>query len=306
MIRARNTAATLALISLRSASVVAQPSASPPLFEAPTRADIIGRVLVPVTVNGQGPFQFVLDTGANRTVLTPRLVSKLGLEITPHDKVTMSGVTGSASVPTVLVSKLQVGEVALERERLPVADSLSLDTDGTLGVDALGGTRVRVDFVNRRVQIRLTHHGGLLDGLTRIPGQCRFRRLLMIQASVGRIPVAAVIDTGSQYTLANPALRTRLGFRPQKEGVRPTEVIGETLARQPGERLPVPVIRMGPVQTLSPNVVFGDFYVFKLWKLDTEPAVVVGMDLLGTLDTLLIDYERCEMQIRTRGEGLRD
>jgi aspartyl protease len=275
-----------------------------PLFEADARADRIGRVLVPVLVNGHGPFQFVLDTGANRTVLTPRLVDTLGLEIAAKDHVTLSGVTGSASVPTVLVDHLKVGDVELKRERLPVADSLSEDTQGILGVDALAGTRIVIDFVRSRIQIRKARHEGLMDGLTRVPAECRFRRLLMIKASVGRIPVSAVIDTGSQYTLGNAALREKLGLPSQRAASKLTDVIGETLARQVGERRLVPVLRMGSaVQVARPAVIFGDFHVFKLWRLESQPAVVVGMDMIGTLGTLLIDYQRCEIQVRTRVAG---
>ena len=40
--------------------------------------------------------------------------------------------------------------------------------------------------------------------------------------------------------------------------------------------------------------------MFKLWDLDKEPTVVVGMDLMGALDTLVIDYARHEIQFRPR------
>ncbi len=294
-------AATLALISMRGFLACAEESPAPALFESEARADRIGRILVPVTVNRQGPYQFVLDTGANRTVLTPRLVAELGLETAPADHVTLSGVTGSASVPTVAIEQVKAGDVELNRQQLPVADSLSEDTHGTLGIDALRDTRVLVDFVNGRIQIRRAHREGLRDGLTRIPAQCRFKRLLMVKASVGRIPVRAVIDTGSQYTLANSALRAKLGLPAGMAASRMTDVIGETLARQRGERRAVPVLRMGGVQVVNPSFIFGDFHVFKLWRLEHEPAIVVGMDMLGTLDTLLIDYQRCELQVGTRG-----
>ncbi len=48
---------------------------------------------------------------------------------------------------------------------------------------------------------------------------------------------------------------------------------------------------------------FADLYIFKQWKLTTEPAIMIGMDALGTLDTLIIDYRRKELQIRTQEPG---
>lgn len=274
----------------------------PPLFDARARTDRIGRLLVPVTINGQGPFRFVLDTGANRSVLTPQLAEHLGLTTSTTNRLTMSGVTGSASVPTVDVDRLKVGEVELRNVQLPVASSLSEDTSGTLGVDALPNTRVLLDFESGRIQIRKAHRENLMDGFSRIPGQCRFLRLLIVRASVGRVPVRAVVDTGSQFTLGNLALRARLGFPEKWDPVRTTDVIGETLERQKGERRPVPVVRVGTLQSPTPSFIFGDFYVFKLWRLEAEPAIVMGMDMLGSLDKLVIDYQRCEVHVRPRGE----
>ncbi len=278
-----------------------EPTPPPLLFDARVRTDRIGRLLIPVTINGQGPFRFVLDTGANRSVLTPRLVEHLGLQVSNDNRLIMSGVTGTASVATVAVEQLKVGEVELRNVQLPVAASLSDDTSGTLGVDALPDSRVLLDFDTGRIQIRKAHHEVLPDGFSRIAGQCRFMRLLIIRASVGRIPVRAVVDTGSQFTLGNLALRTKLGFPDKLDPARTTDVIGETLARQQGERRPVPVVRVGTLQSPSPTLIFGDFYVFKLWHLETQPAIVIGMDMLGSVEQLVIDYQRCEVRVRPRG-----
>jgi len=59
---------------------------------------------------------------------------------------------------------------------------------------------------------------------------------------------------------------------------------------------------MGSLQQVNPQVVFGDFHVFKLWHLEEQPAIVVGMDLLGSLQSMLIDYQRCEFQVRARNQ----
>ena len=288
-------------MSLRWLPASAQEPTPPLLFDAQTRTDRIGRLLVPVTINGQGPFRFVLDTGANRSVLTPQLAAHLGLPVSKANRLIMTGVTGSASVPTVAVEQLKVGDVELHQVQLPVAAGLSEDVSGTLGVDALPDSRVLLDFANRRIQIRKAHRESLMDGFSRIRGQCRFERLLIVRATVGRVPVRAVVDTGSQFTLGNFALRTKLGFPEKLDPVKTTDVIGETLERQKGERRLVPVVRVGTLQSATPSFIFGDFHVFKLWGLEKEPAIVMGMDMLGSLDTIIIDYQRCEMRVRPSG-----
>src|SRR5689334_3897618 len=184
----RGWSAVIALLMfLRWLPALAEEPAPPPplLFDSRTRTDLIGRLLVPVVINGKGPFRFVLDTGANRSVLTPQLAEHLGLPVSTNTRLTMTGVTGSASVPTVAVESLHVGDVELRRVQLPVAAGLSADVSGTLGVDALPDTRVLLDFTNRRIQIRKAHRELLRDGFSRVPAQCRFERLMIVRATVG-------------------------------------------------------------------------------------------------------------------------
>jgi predicted aspartyl protease len=283
--------------------VVPDDAITKPDYEAPTRPDRIGRIIVPVMLNGRGPFQFALDTGANRTVLAPQLVAALGLDITNEETVIMNGATGSAVVPTVVVERVAAGDVVLVGQRLPVADALTSDIDGILGVDGLESKRIMVDFINDKIEIRNARHERPISGALRISAQLRFGRLIVVDAYVDRIRVKAVIDTGSESTLGNGALYAAL-YRPKRANVpNPAiDVLGETLASQRGELLPVAALTVGDVQVNHFNVVFGKFYIFKLWNLDRQPAIVIGMDLIGRLDTLVIDYERQEVQLRARAQ----
>ena len=52
------------------------------------------------------------------------------------------------------------------------------------------------------------------------------------------------------------------------------------------------------------QAVGGEFYVFRLWDLEQEPAVVIGMDMIGSLEAFLIDYQRGEIQVRPQATPL--
>ena len=266
-----------------------------------TRLDRIGRIVVPVMVNLQGPFQFVLDTGANKTVLTPHLAAALGLRVDTDTTFTMNGVTGSAVVPTTVLHRLQAGTAVLEGERVAVADASVVGTDGVLGVDGLKDKLVMVDFKHDRVGIvdAESHRPGL--SLARIPADLRFGRLIIIDALAGTHKVKAVIDTGGQRTLGNRALYDALGLRPTMT-IRDAsaEVVGATDARQQGEREVVRSVTMGDLKIANLIVTFGDFHIFELWDLQRKPAIVIGMDMIGTLDTFAVDYLRDEIQIKVR------
>src|SRR3954462_7821043 len=91
-----------------------------PLFAAPTRLDRIGRVMTHVMVNGKGPFRFVIDTGASRSTLSPHLARTLGLNNSVGRNVMLNGVTGAAEVATVAVESIELGQIGLENQHLPV------------------------------------------------------------------------------------------------------------------------------------------------------------------------------------------
>jgi predicted aspartyl protease len=280
--------------------VVPEVGPTKPDYEAATRPDKIGRIIVPVMVNGLGPFSFALDTGANTTVLTPHLVAALGLNITEDATVIMNGATGSATVPTASVERVAAGDVVLEKQQLPVADALIAGIDGILGVDGFESKRIMVEFKKNRIEIRDARRERPIPWARRIPAHMNFGRLIVVDAIVDGVRVKAVIDTGSQYTLGNGALRVALRLPERLNEDATIDVLGETLAKQQGQRQRVLAIQVGDLRVNYLNVAFGDFYVFTLWELDTRPALVIGMDLIGLLDTLVIDYERDEVQLHAR------
>jgi predicted aspartyl protease len=281
-------------------------SSAKPDYEAVTRPDQIGRIVVPVMVNNQGPFLFVLDTGATRTVLTPQLVTALGLPRIDDGGVTMNGATGSAIVPTAAVARVAAGDVVLENQQLPVAGALTTGIDGILGVDALEAKCVVVDFSTGKIEIRDARHQRPMQGAERLSAQSSFGGLLVVDAYVNRTHVKAVIDTGSESTLGNAALRSALNVHAQAAAANAMiDVLGETLALQRAERQTVATLRVGDVRADHFNIAFGEFYIFRLWNLDRQPALVIGMDLIGKLNAFAIDYERNEIQLRAQTQPAR-
>jgi predicted aspartyl protease len=283
--------------------VVVPPIAAPdePLYATPTRLDRIGRILAPVMINGRGPYRLVVDTGANQSVLTTRLLADLGLLVSADQSVTLNGVTGSATVPTALVQTLQTGDLIQHDLTLPVLDNVMGGADGILGMEDLDGKRITVDFARDRIQIERSRGQRASWSYLTIPATLRFGRLLVVDARVGGLPVKAVIDTGAERTLGNLALRDALlRRRPSDPEFATTQVIGLTAAEQTGEMRRTPVISLGEVEVSGVDVTYGDIYVFQLWKLEDKPAMLIGMDVLGLLDRLIIDYRREELQIRRR------
>ncbi len=271
-----------------------------PRYVAPTRTDKIGRIWAPVTVNGQGPYRLVLATGASHSALTPRLAEALHIPVDPSSTVMLRGATGSVPVPMVPVETLEIGDLLIEPRRLAVIPDALGGADGVLGMDELANMRIHIEFNRDRITIMRSKNQRASGNFEIIPVKFLRGGLLVVDATMGGVPVKAIIDTGGETTLGNAALRTALAER-RKKGIQEgklDQVYGATLDMQVGTRLETPTLRMGTLLVRNPAMTFADFEIFKHWHMTDEPTMLVGMDVLGLLDTLIIDYRRKELQVK--------
>ncbi len=276
--------------------------ADEPRFVAPTRRDRIGRIWAPVEINGQGPFRMVLATGASHSALTPRLAHTLGLKMDVDNLVMLRGATGTTAVPMVPVRSVEVGELMMEPRRLPIVPDALGGAEGILGMDGLANKRIYIDFRHDSITIVRSKGQRAVGGFQTIPVEFMRGRLLVADGFIGGVPVTAIIDTGGQATLGNEALRAALAERRRKRLAEASldKVTGATLDVQFGTRQTTPSIAIGTLIVQNSAMTFADFEIFKHWKMTEEPAVLIGMDVLGLLDTLIIDYRRKEIQVKLR------
>lgn len=307
--------ALLALGGLCSRSVFAEPNigarvpgspedlaaglAEPePLFAAPTRLDRIGRVMAEVMVNGKGPFRFVIDTGASRSTLAPHLAKSLGLTKAGRN-VMLNGVTGVAEVPTVVVDTLDIGALQFKNQHLPVIfTSIMGNADGILGVAGFDDQRIDVDFKRDRVTVlpsngRRPHYSLVTTRVER-----NQNGLMIFDVRIGRrIKAKAVLDTGAERTLGNLALQRALNRGKKNREPVSAVVHGATPDIADGDVQEIKQANIGDMTLTNLEVIFADFHVFKLWGLDQEPAMLIGMDMIGVLERLVIDYRRNEVSM---------
>ena len=271
-----------------------------PRYVAPTLRDRIGRIWAPVLINGKGPFRLVLDTGASRSAITPRVLERLAVALSPEDVLMVRGFTGSAVVPAVPVQSLEVGELLIHSTVLPVVGDVFGGAEGILGNEGLLDKRIFIDFGRDRILISRSHRERARMGFNIVPMKLTKDGLLSTEARIGSIRARAIIDTGAERTVGNNALRAALMRRPSGTAVT-EQVIGVTLEAQEGQSMATPPIALGDFIVRGTRVTFGDMYLFEHWKLTREPTVFIGMDVLGLVDVLVIDYRMRELQIRARG-----
>jgi len=272
-------------------------TAPEPRYVAPTRRDRIGRIWAPVYLNGQGPFRLVLDTGANRSVVTPAVAEALGEQVRTNSTVAVRGVTGIAVAPAIRVSAMEVGDLVLGGVLLPVMPDVFGGAEGVLGNEGLRDKRIAIDFKRDLITIRRSRRERPGAAFETLPITFVRGHLLAIEVLVGSVRATAIIDTGAPDSLGNAALLTAL--RRQATDAPGTAIVGVTLDVEYGDRMAVPTIQLQNVKIRGAVLTFSDVSLFRHWRMTSRPTIMLGMDVLGVLDEIIIDYRSREMHILT-------
>lgn len=108
-------------------------------------------LVIPVHVNGAGPYQFVLDTGATVMCVDDDLATALALPDVAGVLGTAAGVGGEGRLRLVSVDSVRMGAVLAHEVEACVVDlqhlgAMSLDLDGLIGLNVLQEFRVTLDF----------------------------------------------------------------------------------------------------------------------------------------------------------------
>jgi hypothetical protein len=284
-----------------------EPTPAPPLPDAgaqlETAFDQAKRMTVPVFVNGKGPFAFVVDTGANRTVVGTEVAAACDLPSAGQAEV--HGIAGVEPANLARVRRLGVGSVSSANLILPVLPRGQLGADGLLGVDILEGRRMSLDFLANRFEIAASGFGMSVGAGTnsRIPAYnapiqvsaaYRYGQLVILDAQVAEVRVSAFIDSGAQVTVGNRALRDAVIHTHPDFGVHlaPVPLISATGQTAIGEFAPLPTLRLGGMQINQVLGVFADLHIFNLWKLNDRPAILIGIDVLRHFRDVTLDFGR--------------
>jgi len=274
------------------------------------------RMTVPVHLENRGPFQFVVDTGANRTVIGVETAARCSLA--GDGEASVHGIAGTQPAPLVRVGRLRVGQVQTRGLSLPVLPKASLGADGLLGIDVLKGRRMELNFRANTFEIGPSGTGASIGrgSDTRIPdpergitvaAQYRSGQLVIFDADVAGVPVRAFLDSGSQVTCGNPALRDALiAQKPDfAQRMTPTQLISATGQTAPAELTALPRLRLGGIGLNNIRAAFSPLHIFTLWGLQDRPAMLVGIDVLRNFDSVTLDFGRREVVfVRSRGHRL--
>lgn len=107
-----------------------------------------GGVIVPVMVDGSGPFRMLLDTGATHSAITEDVAALV--QAKPVARSTVITPAGETLRTIVAVDRINVGSIAAEHVLPSVVPARALDSEGQIhgliGQDVLARLRYTLDF----------------------------------------------------------------------------------------------------------------------------------------------------------------
>jgi aspartyl protease len=235
-----------------------------------------------------------VDTGANHSTISPELVRVLGLKTETQSLITLDGITGTSQVSYVSIDQLQAGDLTIQDTALPVVWApVMAGADGILGAAGMSQKSLLIDFQRNRVAIASHVESTARAQAIKLHATREANGIIVLETLVGTVRVQAVLDTGSERTLGNLALRDALrGRKRPTQGfvAQLTSVYGATKEVEPGEIQAAPTISIGSLRITDVAIVYGDFHIFKIWEMQDKPAMILGMDVLGTVASLNIDF----------------
>ena len=291
-----------------SAGVLAQPAPTPasidtpapigtPLPPGPAESSMLGyipdsteRMTVPVNIDGKGPYHFIVDTGAERTVISRELAR--ALDLGPGRKTVMHSMTEVREVPTVVIPTLEISTKTVRDIQAPALAEANLGAVGMLGVDSLQSQRILFDFGKKTMTITPSRRQEQRwsDDAIVVTARRRFGHLVLVDASIEGEKVWVIIDTGAQVSVGNEALRAKLQAKHKLGRVVPVQLISVTGGVMTAQATAIKKLRIGGVDITDMPIAFADVHPFKKLELTRRPALLLGMDALQLFERVSVDF----------------
>jgi len=264
--------------------------------------DASRHLTIAVMIEDQGPFHFVVDTGAENSVISDRLAQVLNLSTGPS--VTIVGIAKSITALTAKLSKLSFGPFVHTDLVVPILPQSALAADGYLGLDVISGRRVTFDFQNHSLKIEqpkshfLFTNGSRVETIRAEPSSETYLKasghdahLRIIDCVVEDVQASAFIDTGAEVSIGNPSLMAALLAKDHEyRETLPMVLTGVTGGELIGKVIRISRIRIQELVFSLGGLAIADVPDFAIWKLHDKPALLIGMDYLRQFASVSIDY----------------
>lgn len=269
-------------------------------------ANLLTRMAIRVSVDGAEDLLFVIDTGAERTVVATEVAEQLRLAPGPMQLI--HGVTAAVTAPSVQIERLTLAGRTLHGLTAPIFSREILGADGLIGLDALQYFELRIDLERRTVGLRPATDALLsINPVERTTGTrlnrpttarvARFGQMLL-PVDIEGVRIDAFIDSGAQYSIGNRALLRALGPRelvPAPSGDPRVHGVGGTTLSGDAHR--VRGVRIAGRRLGGMRLTFADLHVFDALGLQAQPALLLGADILARFNRISMNFAQSQVTL---------
>ncbi|MEO6151904.1 MAG: aspartyl protease family protein [Croceibacterium sp.] len=245
------------------------------------------RMTVPVTIGGKGPFRFLIDTGAQATVLSIDLAQRL--QLFDRRSAMLVGAASRRLVETAAVDGIVLGSRNFNVATAPLVTGEYIGgADGILGLDSLQNQRVLLDFKKKIMRVADAKDlGGNRGYEIIVRAQRKLGQLIITRARLDGVGVSVIIDTGAEGSIGNPALLDKLRRMREQGTGEMTDVNGASLTGsiRVARKLSIDLVQ---IQNLA--ILFADSPTFHALGLANEPTLILGMEQLRLFNRVAIDF----------------
>ena len=250
-------------------------------------------ILLPVSVNDHGPFDFILDTGAGTSLLSSELAKQLQVKIIGSKEGQSAG--GKVSVSLAKVNSFAVGETKLADVDVGIVDlsqigkAVGAKIEGDLGYNFLKHFRVTINYRDCEIgfddpkRVERFARGAQNEAPIRLANPAKPLILVDVHAN-GRGPFQFAIDTGTSTTAITPEVANTLGLSTSPigsgtTGGAPVDFQAATLQS----------FQLGGARIDNMAVVVGDFFAMLSAAVGARLDGIVGYNFLRNYK-VVIDY----------------
>lgn len=268
-----------------------------PAFAEPIRLLPTGHMAATVRVNGEGPFEFIIDTAASVSAVFPNLRERLALA--GGGTRAVSGASGTQAFSVFRLERIEIdGRSARDVTALGL-DGIPEDriSAGIVGADLL--SRFIAEFDLPGGQLRLHDPGTALAGIWReVPFRLNGARFAVLDGQLDGRPVTMILDTGARRTIVNWQTAEAAGIaRDAPDLVSDEPVRGATNHRTAAVKRDFASLAAGPLRLSAESITIADLPVFAQLGLTGRPAMILGIDRLRHL-RFAVDYPRRRLLFR--------
>jgi hypothetical protein len=254
-------------------------------------------VFARVMINGRGPYEFAVDTGASQIVLSEKLAGDLGL--TPVTSTIMHGVGGGGKIDTKLysVKEMTIGDVKIKNVPVgtfndPLVSQLA---DGIFSTAVLSDFILTVNYPGN--QLEISRKRPAANPASEVLPAWYFSNLLLVPVQVnGQHRGNFIVDTGAVTTVISHNMAATLGVDEKTPGAKIDLGIAGVGGFE-GVVLRVPNVTF---KTAKNSETFPQVVSINLKEMSkmigTEIAGVIGFDFLDEYK-LTLDYYAAEVRL---------